>query len=134
MAAITATSYATPSVQAWQGRARLNQIRQQADEAEANARQLRTQADQADQESQSDQAQVRSVSAQVAQADSTYSAQLLSQTAASQAKQVQSFLRPALTSAPVPFNPTGSVVKAGKTPWSGVNLGSSSGRFVNLSV
>ena len=97
MVAITATSYATPPSQAWQGRARLEQVRREADRAEANARQLRAQADQAEQEVGKDNDRVRAVSAQVAQSDSTYSSSLRQQMASRQARQTQGALVPVAT-------------------------------------
>ena len=93
MAAIAATSYATPSSQAWAGRARLDQARRQAEQAEAKASALRVQANQAEQEAQKDQQKVRAIGAQVAQADSTYSSQLRQQSAARGSRQVQGLLR-----------------------------------------
>jgi multidrug resistance efflux pump len=97
MVAITATSYATPPSQAWQGRARLDQARREADSAEANARQLRAQADQAEQEAAKGQDKVRAVSAQVAQSDSTYSSTLRQQIAATQSRRAQGTLAPVAT-------------------------------------
>jgi multidrug resistance efflux pump len=72
MAAIAATSYATPSANTWAVRARLDQARRDADQAQARARQLRAQADQAEQQAQNGRARARSISAELAQADSTY--------------------------------------------------------------
>jgi hypothetical protein len=134
MVAIAATSYATPSAQAWQGRARLDQARREADQAEANARQLRTEADQAEQEAQQGQSKVRDASAAVAQSDSTYSAQLQKQVAASENRQVRALLSPPATPASqAPAFPD-NTPKLSQTPWSKVNQRVSSGRFVNQSV
>jgi type IV secretory pathway VirJ component len=74
MVAITATNSATPSIQTGLGRARLEQARREADQAEANARDLRTQADNAEQQAQSSQENVRKVAAGNQRAESTYSA------------------------------------------------------------
>jgi septal ring factor EnvC (AmiA/AmiB activator) len=82
IAALAATSYSTPSNQVWNSRARLDQARREADQAEANAKQLRTQADQAERDAQQSQTRVRAASAQVdqvAQSNTTYSAPLRQQ-------------------------------------------------------
>lgn len=131
---IAATSYATPSAQAWAGRARLNQARQEADQAEARARQLRTQADQAEQQAQQGQNTVRTLSAQVAQQDSTYSAQLRKQASSEQTRQVQSLLNPVTavtgTSAPLPNDAPSLPFQ----PWSTANQRATSGRLLNVSA
>ncbi len=72
MVAITATTSATPSVQASLGRARLAQARREAEQAEANARDLRAQADDAEQQAQNSQEKVRKISSQNRQEDTTY--------------------------------------------------------------
>jgi hypothetical protein len=72
MVAITATNSATPSVQASLGRARLEQARNEADQAEANARDLRAQADTAEQQAQQSQDNVKKVASSVLQEEATY--------------------------------------------------------------
>lgn len=72
MAAITATNSATLSMQAMLGRARLQQARQEADQAQTRAQDLRQQANIAEQEVQKSQERVRTVSAQNRQSPSTY--------------------------------------------------------------
>ena len=94
MVAITATTYATPSVQSQQGRARLDQARREADQTEAAAQQLRAQAEQAEQDAQKSEARLRAASAALAQSDSTYSAQLRQSQSAARARQLQSALAP----------------------------------------
>ena len=64
MVAITATNSATPSLQAAMGRAKLQQARREAEQAESNAQRLRDQADAAEQDVQKSQAKVRSVAEQ----------------------------------------------------------------------
>jgi hypothetical protein len=134
MAAIAATSYATPTAQAWQGRARLDQVRREADQAEANARQLRAQADQAEQQAQQGQNKVRSVSAQLAQQDSTYNTQLRRQLSSTELRQVQGLLTPVTAVS----GQAASFPKLAPTlppkPWADVNQRPSSGRLVNLTV
>ena len=134
MVAIAATSYATPSAQVWQVRARLDQARRQADQAEANAVQLRSQADQAEQEAQKGQQNVRAVSAQVAQADSTYSAQLRNQAAASTAQKVQAALAPVSAVASNQFSFPANPLVGKASLWQAADQRASSGRLVDLTV
>ena len=135
MVAITATSYATPSAQSWSIRARLQQARQEADQAETMAQQLRSEADQAEQTAQQGQAKVGSLSAQASQADSTYASQLRSQLASTQAKKVQTVLAPVATVAANQFDfPDNPLRRASASVWSLANQGASSGRFVNLTA
>jgi chromosome segregation ATPase len=137
IATLAATSYATPSAQASNGRARLEQVRRAADQAEANARQLRAQADQAEQAAQQSRGKVQTASAQLAQAtqaDSTYSAQIRRQSNATDSRHVQSLLNPvtAVTSKSAAFADLSprAVAKA----WSGVNQRSTTGRLVNVTA
>jgi chromosome segregation ATPase len=134
MAAISATSYATPSAQARIVRARLEQARREADQAESNARQLRAQADQAEQDARADQARVSSLGRQVTQEDSAYSAKLSNQVAASEAKRAQDTLVPVSTAASNKFSFPENPLKTDARAWSAVNQAPSSGRFVDLSV
>lgn len=76
MGAITATTYDTPSPQASLGRARLEQARREADQAEAFARQMRSAAEQAEVEAQKGQEKVTTLSAQVVPSDGTYTSQV----------------------------------------------------------
>jgi hypothetical protein len=73
MVAITATNSTTPSVQASLGRARLEQARRDADQAEANAKDLRAQADKAESQAQQSQSKFSKVSAEVRSDETTYS-------------------------------------------------------------
>ncbi len=135
MVAITATTYATPSNPSWTIKARLQQARQEADQAETNAQQLRTEADQAEQAAQQGQSKVGALTTQAAQADSTYTAQLRSKVASTQAKQVQTVLAPVATVAANQFNfPDNPLRRTNASVWSLANQGGTSGRFVNLSV
>ena len=72
MVAITATNSTTPSIQASLGRARLQQARSQADQAEANARDLRAQADNAELQAGQSQDNVRKIASVIAQQEPTY--------------------------------------------------------------
>lgn len=134
MAAISATSYATPSSQAWQSRARLDQMRREADQAEAHAQQLRSQADQAEQVAQTSQDKVRDASAAVAQSDSTYSTQLRKQLAATDSRQTQALLTTATANNNKIDTLQNTAPKTGSTFWASANQRTSSGRLVNLSV
>jgi gamma-glutamylcysteine synthetase len=134
MAAIAATSYATPSAQVWQGRYRLEQARRDADQAEANARQLRTEADQAEQVAQQSQTRVSSVGAQVAQAENTYSAQVRKQMASAASSQNETTLASASKPAFNPLTVTASLQAVAHEAWSKTSPLSSSGRFVNQSA
>ena len=72
MVAIAATNSSTPALQAALGRARLEQAKREASQAEDNARQLRAQADDAEREARQGQAKVREVSADNRRQESTY--------------------------------------------------------------
>lgn len=65
MVAITATNSATPTLQAALGRAKLQQARQEADQAESTAQNLRQQANAAEQEARSNQTRVRTIAGQI---------------------------------------------------------------------
>ena len=134
MVAITATSYATPPTQAWQGQARLDQARREAAQAQTRARQLRSQANQAEQDEQNSQTRVSTLSAQVAQTDSTYSAQLQQQVASSAARQTQAVLAPVSTVASNQFRFPANPLASGGKAWLSALQGQSGGRLVNLSV
>lgn len=135
MVAITALSYATPSTQVLQAEARLEQARREADQAESNAKQLRTQADEAQAQSQTDQGKVTSLSAQVAQADSTYTRQLSNRQVLAANSQAQTFLAPVATLASNGFSfPANPLKSYASSTAFGQLLGQRSGRLVNLSV
>jgi hypothetical protein len=133
MVAITATTYATPSAQAWQSRTRLEQARREADQAESNAKELRAQADDAEQQAQVGQAKVTTLSNQVAQADGSYARQQSNQATSANVTTTQDVLAPVATVAinhfSFPANPLKSYASATAL---GQLLGQRSGRFVNL--
>jgi len=83
MASITALSYETPSPQVSLGRARLEQARREADQAEAFARQMRSAADQAELEANKGEEKVSTLRTQLAQtqSESTYTNQIKKQIA-----------------------------------------------------
>ena len=72
MAAISATNYATPSVQASSGQVQLSQARRAAEQAETNAKNLRAQADAAERQAQDRRQNFRKVTSQAQQVDPTY--------------------------------------------------------------
>ncbi|MEI8168553.1 MAG: hypothetical protein WCG50_02685 [Rhodoferax sp.] len=76
MVAISATNSATPSLQLALGRNRLVQVRQEADQAEANAQNLRQQADSAEVDAQKSQGNVRQQATRNQQLAATYESQL----------------------------------------------------------
>ena len=131
MVAITATTYATPSAQAWQGRAKLEQARSEADEAESEAKQLRTEADEAEQDAQKSQGKVNALSNQLAQADSTYASQLRKKVAVSESKKVQDFLAPVVAAADNSFSFPSNPLQASSNPWASLSQNPTSGRFVD---
>lgn len=131
MVAITATNYATPSPQATLTRARLEQARREADQAEANAKQLREQADQAERQAQQGQAKVGALSQQVAQADSTYSAQLRRKVDMTEARKMQQFLAPVAQVASNDYAFPSNPLKSPMQLWELANRRGVSGRLVD---
>ena len=75
MVAITATNSATPSLQASVSKARLEQARREADQAESNAQRLREQADAAENDVQKSHDRVRDLASRSQQTDPTYKPQ-----------------------------------------------------------
>ncbi len=74
MAALAATSSATPSLQSSLIRNRLQAARREADQAQANVQTLRAQVDAAETTAQKTQGKVRSLTSQAGQTDPTYKA------------------------------------------------------------
>jgi TolA-binding protein len=135
MVAITATSYATPSAQVFQSQARLEQARREADQAESFAKQLRAQADDAEQQAQTDQGKVTTLTVQLAQTDGTYTRQLSNKKAATEITKTQEFLAPVAAVASNNFSfPANPLKSYASSTAIGQLLSQRSGRFVNLSV
>jgi TolA-binding protein len=135
MVAITATSYATPSAQAYQSQARLEQARREADQAESYAKQLRAQADDAEQQAQTEQGKVTTLSAQVAQTDSTYTRQKSNTATAAAVTQAQDVLVPVASVANNKFSfPANPLKSYASSTAIGQLLGQRSGRFVNVTA
>lgn len=133
MAAISATTSATPSVQASLGRSRLEQARREANQAEANAKNLRQQADAAEQVAQKSQQNVRSAAlAQSRQDEAVYAAPRRSATAALP-RSMQDLLVRLHNDNSQPSSSGGNALKtvANSTPTRNIQ-GQSTGRIVDL--
>ena len=134
MVAITATTYATPSNVAWQGRAKLEQARREADQAEAQAKELRNAADQAEQDAQKGQSKVSALANQVAQTDSTYASQLRRKSAAADASKTQDFLAPVTAASDNNFDFPSNPLQSGSSLWNALSQKPTSGRLVNVTA
>lgn len=130
MVAITATSYATPSAQVQLSRAKLEQARREADQAESNAKVLRQEADQAEQDAQDGRAKVSNVSRQVAQTDSTYTSQVRQQAAANSSKQLASLRPPTASTTPSTPAPSSNINVSNKL-WTASQNTTVNGQLVN---
>ena len=134
MVAITATNSATPSVQASLGRARLEQARSEADQAEANARDLRGQADIAEQQAQQSQDNVRKIGALILQGEPTY-AQPRESTSAQVPVKVQKLIEQMYTATSEKRTQSGNPLKTNSNALPVVNSqGQRTGRIVNISA
>ena len=134
MVAITATNSATPSIQASSGRARLEQARREADQAEANARDLRAQADEAEQQAQSSQENVNRIAARNQREESTYSAPRASSTSEVPLK-VQKLVEQMYSATSAQRTQSGNPLKTNANAAPVVNIqGQATGRIVNVSA
>ena len=134
MVAITATNSATPSPQALQVKARLEQARREADQAESNAQTLRSEADAAELDSERSQQNVRELTTRSRQSDATYVSQLKSGTSAVPQK-TQDFLVDMYSAASDKFAASGNALKTNPKAAPVVNTqGHSTGRIVNISA
>lgn len=137
MVAITATNSATPTALLAVGKARLEQARREADQAEANAQSLRSQADAAELEAQKSQENVRSVaseSSRGSRGDATYASQLSGGTA-EVPKKTQDFLVDMYSATSEKFAASGNALKTNPNAPPVVNAqGQSTGRIVNVSA
>lgn len=134
MVAITATNSTTPSIQASLGRARLEQARREADQAEANAKDLRAQADEAERQAQSSQENVRKVAARNQREESTYSAPRASSTSEVPLK-VQKLIEQMYTASSEQRALSGNPLKTNAHAAPVVNIqGQATGRIVNVSA
>jgi hypothetical protein len=136
MSAISATSSATPaapSVQASAGKARLEQARREADQAEAFAQTLRAQADAAETEAQRSHDKVSQLSAQLP-TDPTYKSRL--QVAQPEvAPRTQEFLVGLYSATSASRAASGNALKLNANARAVINTqGQATGRILNLSV
>jgi hypothetical protein len=134
MVAITAINSATPSIQASLGRARLEQARNEADKAEAIARDLRGQADIAEQQAQRSQDNVRKIGASIQQEEATY-AQPRDSTSAEVPVKVQKLIEQMYTATSEKRTQSGNPLKTNSNALPVVNSqGQRTGRIVNISA
>ena len=134
MVAITATNSATPSIQASLGRARLEQARREADQAEANARDLRAQADDAERQAESSQENVRKVASSNQREEATYSAPRARSTTEVPLK-VQKLIEQMYAASSELRTQSGNPLKTDAKAAPVVNAqGQSTGRIVNVSA
>jgi Skp family chaperone for outer membrane proteins len=134
MVAITATNSATSSIQASLGRARLEQARSEADQAEANARDLRAQADAAEQQAQQSQQNVRKVASRVQQEEATY-AQPRSNSSQEVPAKVQKVIEQMYLATNEKRTLSGNPLKTNSSAPAVVNnQGQRTGRIVNISA
>lgn len=134
MVAITATNSATPSIQAAPGRARLEQARREADQAEANARDLRAQVDDAEHQARSSQEKVRKVASSNQREESTYSAPRAS-SAAEVPLKVQKLIEQMYDASSEQRTKSGNSLKTDAKAAPVVNTqGQATGRIVNVSA
>jgi hypothetical protein len=132
MVAIAATSSATPSLQSVLTKSRIEQARREADQAEASAQNLRSQADAEERKAQEGQEKVRSLSAQRAPQDATYTSALKPSVSEVPA-QTQDFLERLYKATSQKFAESGNSLKNNPDAAPVVNSqGQSTGRILNI--
>jgi di/tripeptidase len=131
MLALPATSSASPSLQATLSKARVEQVRRAADQAEAQAQALRAQADQAESEAQKTEVAQPTVSSPKPGEELTYTAVVKSSTSEVPA-QTQDFLVRLYKATSQKFAASGNALKSNEDAAPVVNAqGQSTGRIVN---
>jgi len=134
MVAITATNSATSTMQSMLSKARLEQARRDADQAEANAQSLRSQAQEEERKAEDGQNKVRSISQQISQQDSTYTSAIKG-TPSEVPAQTQDFLERLYKATSQKFAASGNSLKTNADALPVVNAqGQSTGRIVNVSA
>ncbi len=135
MVAITATTSATPSLQAALSRAKLAQAQREADQAEGTAKQLRAEADQAEQQAQERQGKVSQIaSSGNRQSEATYSAPTAVRVTEVPVK-VQNFIENLYRATSQKRADSGNALKADADAPPVINSqGQATGRILNLSV
>lgn len=132
MASITATNSASPSLQATLSKVRLEQARQDADQAERNAQELRSQADAAEQEAERGRERVQGLQSSSKESAPTY-APPVSATRAEVSPQTQDFLIRMYKATSAKFAASGNALKTNLDSAPVVNaLGQPTGRIVNI--
>jgi len=143
MVAITATSSASPSLQASLSKVRLEQARREADRAEADAQNLRAQADEAEREARTGRDKVRQLSASSSTAtaaasassteDTTYTQQLRAAEASETPPKVQNFMERLYKATSDKFTASGNPLKTNEGDNTVVNSqGQATGRILNV--
>ncbi len=135
MVSITATNSASPSLQATLSKTRIDQVRREADSAEARAENLRAQADEAEREAQERNQTARTLSATGSRnSDSTYASALRQQTSETPPA-TQDFLQRMYTAVSPKFAAGGNPLKENKNAAPVVNSqGQSTGRILDVSA
>ena len=132
--AITATTSATPSLQATLSKARLEQAKREAENAETKVEALQQQTEQAEQEGQAKRENVRELSTRTALEDTTYMGQLRAARSAV-APTTQDFLLRMYAATSAKFAASGNALKSSLNGRPFINtLGEPTGRIVNLSI
>jgi dsDNA-specific endonuclease/ATPase MutS2 len=139
MVAITATSSASPSLQASLSKVRLEQARREADRAEADAQNLRARADEAEREARTGRDKVRQLSssstdtASATKEDTTYTQQLRAAEASETPPKVQNFMERLYKATSDKFTASGNPLKTNEGDNTVVNSqGQATGRILNV--
>lgn len=132
--AISATTSATPSLQATLSKARLEQAKREAENAETKVEALQQQTEQAEQEVQIKRENVQTLSTRSALEDTTYIGQLRAARSAV-APATQDFLVRMYTATSAKFAASGNALKSSLSARPFINtLGQPTGRIVNLTA
>ena len=135
MSTITATNNATVSTQSLMSQTQLQEARQEADQAESNAKQLRKRADQAEQDAQKSRQTVQYLSAQLLQQNANTYAQTPATNSSPVTPQVQNFLVNMYNASSAQFAASGNPLKTDAAAAPVLNTqGQATGRIVNLAV
>jgi len=134
MVAITATNSSTTSLQSVLNKARLDQARREADQAEINAQDLRSQADEEERKAKDGQEKVRTIGQQIRQQDSTYTSAIKGN-ASEVPVETQDFLIRLYKATSEKFAASGNSLKTDANASPVVNSqGQSTGQIVNVSA
>ncbi|MEN9436964.1 MAG: hypothetical protein RIR09_1619 [Pseudomonadota bacterium] len=134
MVTIAATHSATQTVQSSLGKARVEQARRDADQAEANARDLRAQADEAELQAQRSHDNFRRLSSAAQQQEVTYKRPQRSSTPETPQK-IQNLIEQMYSAVSSKYSKNGNSLKAVDLSTPIVNAqGQSTGRIVNISA